>query len=176
MPHKRNPVTCEQICGLARIVRSNVQASFENIALWHERDISHSSVERITLPDSTTLVDYMLAKTNWLIDGLRVSPSRMLRNLDLTKGLIFSGQLLLDLAAAGMLREQAYKLVQGHAMRSWEEGSDFQAAIESDPEIRKYMNQEKINASFAVPRYLENVDAIFKRVFESTYQMGQLST
>src|SRR5208283_5851471 len=176
MPHKRNPVTCEQICGLARIVRSNVQASFENIALWHERDISHSSVERITLPDSTTLVDYMLAKTNWLIYGLRVSPSRMLCNLDLTKGLIFSGQLLLDLAAAGMLREQAYKLVQGHAMRSWEEGSDFQAAIESDPEIRKYMNQEKINASFAVPRYLENVDAIFKRVFESTYQMGQLST
>jgi len=176
MPHKRNPVTCEQICGLARIVRSNVQASFENIALWHERDISHSSVERITLPDSTTLVDYMLAKTTWLIDGLRVSPSRMQRNLELTKGLIFSGQLLLDLAAAGMLREQAYKLVQGHAMRSWEEGADFRAAIEYDPEVRKYMNQEKITASFAVPRYLKNVDAIFKRVFESTYQMGQLST
>lgn len=176
MPHKRNPVTCEQICGLARIVRSNVQASFENIALWHERDISHSSVERITLPDSTTLVDYMLAKTNWLIDGLRVSPSRMHCNLELTKGLIFSGQLLLDLAAAGMLREQAYKTVQGHAMHSWEEGSDFRTAIESDPEVRKYMNPEKISASFSVPRYLKNVDAIFKRVFESTYQMGQLST
>ncbi len=176
MPHKRNPVTCEQICGLARIVRSNVQASFENIALWHERDISHSSVERITLPDSTTLVDYMLAKTNWLIDGLRVSPQRMQRNIELTKGLIFSGQLLLDLAAAGMLREQAYKLVQSHAMRSWEEVSDFRAAIESDPEVLKHMNREQIAASFSVPRYLKNVDAIFKRVFESTYQMGQLST
>ncbi len=176
MPHKRNPVTCEQIGGLARIVRSNVQASFENIALWHERDISHSSVERITLPDSTTLVDYMLAKTNWLIDGLRVSPARMQSNLELTKGLIFSGQLLLDLAAAGMLREQAYKLVQSHAMRSWEDGSDFRTAIESDLEVRKYMNQEKISASFSVSRYLKNVDAIFKRVFESTYQMGQFST
>jgi adenylosuccinate lyase len=100
----------------------------------------------------------------------------MLRNLELTKGLIFSGQLLLDLAAAGMLREQAYKIVQGHAMHSWEEDSDFRTAIESDPEVRKYMNPEKISASFAVPRYLKNVDAIFQRVFESTYQTGQFST
>ncbi len=125
MPHKRNPVTCEQICGLARVVRSNAQAAFENIALWHERDISHSSVERIILPDSTTLVDYMLARTIWLISGMRVSPQRMARNLDLTRGLVFSGQLLLDLTAAGMLREQAYKLVQGHAMLAWQRGSRF---------------------------------------------------
>jgi adenylosuccinate lyase len=168
MPHKRNPVTCEQICGLARVVRSNVQAAFEDIALWHERDISHSSVERIILPDSTILVDYMLAKTNWLLTGLRVYPDRMQRNLELTKGLIFSGQLLLDLSAAGMLREQAYKVVQAHAMRSWEADSSFRTAIESDPEILKYLNPEQIEASFSIQRYLANVDPIFDRVFGLT--------
>jgi len=168
MPHKRNPVTCEQICGLARVVRSNVQAAFEDIALWHERDISHSSVERIILPDSTILVDYMLARTNWLLAGLRVYPDRMQRNLELTKGLIFSGQLLLDLAAAGMLREHAYKVVQTHAMMSWEENIDFRAAIESDPEVLKYLNLEQIEASFSVPRHLANVDRIFERVFGIT--------
>ena len=135
MPHKRNPVTCEQICGLARVVRANAQAAFEDIALWHERDISHSSVERVILPDSTILTDYLLDKTTRLVDRLLVYPERMRRNLEMTKGLIFSGQLLLDLAAAGMLREQAYKLVQGHAMRAWEEESDFRAAIEGDAEI-----------------------------------------
>ena len=113
MPHKRNPVTCEQICGLARVVRANAQAAFEDIALWHERDISHSSVERVILPDSTILTDYLLEKTTRLVDKLLVYPERMRRNLDLTRGLVFSGQLLLDLAAAGMLREQAYRLVQG---------------------------------------------------------------
>jgi adenylosuccinate lyase len=168
MPHKRNPVTCEQICGLARVVRSNVQASFEDIALWHERDISHSSVERIILPDSTILTDYMLAKTLWLISGLRVSPERMQLNVELTKGLIFSGQVLLDLSAAGMLREQAYKLVQGHAMESWESGGDFRAAIEGDPEIRKYLNSSQIGESFSVRRYLIHVDQIFQRVFHIT--------
>ncbi len=168
MPHKRNPVTCEQICGLARVVRSNVQAAYENIALWHERDISHSSVERIILPDSTILVDYMLAKSNWLLAGLRVSAQRMLQNVELTKGLIFSGQLLLDLAAAGMLREQAYKVVQRHAMKSWEESSDFRAAVESDPEIRRHLNLEQIASSFSVSRYLCNIDNIFARVFGGT--------
>src|SRR3954449_10640047 len=112
MPHKRNPIVAEQICGLARVVRSNAQAGFENVPLWHERDISHSSVERIILPDSTILVDYLLAKTTWLLSGLQVNVNRMRQNIDLTRGLIFSGQLLLDLAAAGMLREDAYKLVQ----------------------------------------------------------------
>ena len=165
MPHKRNPVTCEQICGLARVVRANAQAAFENIALWHERDISHSSVERVILPDSAILVDYLLARTIWLVKGLRVNVERMRQNLELTKGLIFSGQLLLDLAAAGMLREQAYSLVQRHAMRSWEEGGDFRAAIESDPEIRKLLAPEEVAAAFAVDRYLRHVDRIFARVF-----------
>jgi adenylosuccinate lyase len=167
MPHKRNPVTCEQICGLARIVRSNAQAAFEDIALWHERDISHSSVERVILPDSAILVDYLLARTVWLVKGMRVNADRMRQNLELTKGLIFSGQLLLDLTAAGMLREQAYSVVQRHAMRSWEEGSDFRKAIEADPEVSKLLAPEEVAAAFSVDRYLRNVDRIFERVFHS---------
>jgi adenylosuccinate lyase len=165
MPHKRNPVTCEQICGLARLVRSNVQAAYEDIALWHERDISHSSVERVILPDSTILVDYLLAKTHWLINGLIVHPDRMQRNLEVTKGLIFSGQVMLDLVAAGMLREKAYKIVQTHAMRSWQEGSDFRSAIESDPEITAIVPSAAIANSFSVSRYLQHVSQIFLRVF-----------
>ena len=165
MPHKRNPVTCEQICGLARVVRANVQAAFEDVALWHERDISHSSVERVILPDSTILTDYLLEKTTKLVDQLLVYPARMRRNLDLTRGLVFSGQVLLDLAAAGMLREQAYRVVQAHAMKAWEEEGDFRAAIENDPEIRTVLSQEKIAESFSLERQLRNVDAIFKRVF-----------
>ena len=165
MPHKRNPVTCEQICGLARVVRANVQAAFEDIALWHERDISHSSVERVILPDSTILTDYILDKTTKLVDQLMVYPERMRRNLDLTKGLVFSGQVLLDLAAAGMLREQAYRIVQAHAMRAWEEEGDFRAAIANDPEIRAVLPPEKIAESFSLERQLRNVDAIFARVF-----------
>jgi adenylosuccinate lyase len=168
MPHKRNPVTCEQIAGLARVVRANVQAAFENIALWHERDISHSSVERIILPDSTILVDYMLAKTDWLIVGLRVYPERMQSNLGITRGLVFSGQLLLDLAAAGMLREEAYKLVQGHAMRAWEYDQDFRAAIESDPQVSKLLSKAQLAESFSVSRQLANVEAIFARVFQNS--------
>ncbi len=143
MPHKRNPVTSEQICGLARVVRANVQAAYEDVALWHERDISHSSVERVILPDSTILTDYLLDKTTNLVDKMIVYPERMRRNLDLTRGLVFSGQLLLDLAASGMLREQAYKLVQGHAMKAWEEEGDFRAAIEADPEIRAALGPGK---------------------------------
>jgi adenylosuccinate lyase len=166
MPHKRNPVTAEQICGLARIVRSNAQAAFENVALWHERDISHSSVERIILPDSTILVDYMLSKSEWLIAGLRVDPARMQKNLELTKGLVFSGQLLLDLTAAGMLREDAYRVVQAHAMQAWEEDGDFHAAIVADPAIAKYLTREQIDGSFSVSRQLGNVDQIFERVFQ----------
>jgi adenylosuccinate lyase len=165
MPHKRNPVTAEQICGLARVVRGNTQPAFENIALWHERDISHSSAERIILADSAILVDYMLARTRWLVDGMRVYPERMLRNLDSTRGLIFSGQLLLDLAAAGMLREQAYQLVQSHAMRAWETESDFRKAVEQDQEILSYLSFEKIQQAFSLDRYLQYVDRIFARVF-----------
>ena len=165
MPHKRNPVTCEQICGLARVVRSNVQAAFENIALWHERDISHSSVERVILPDSTILTDYLLAKTSWLIDGLQVNAERMRRNLDSTQGLVFSGQLLLDLSAAGMLREDAYRKVQGKAMQAWKDESDFRKAISEDPEVLFHLTPEKILESFSLERQLRNVDAIFMRVF-----------
>jgi len=165
MPHKRNPVTAEQICGLARVIRANAQAAFENIALWHERDISHSSVERIILPDSAILLDYLLAKTTWLVDNMPVNPERMRRNLEMTKGLIFSGQLLLDLAAAGMLREKAYKIVQSHAMRAWQEEGDFRAAIEADPEIRAVLSPDAIAHSFSLERQLKNVDRIFERVF-----------
>ncbi|MGD0578618.1 MAG: adenylosuccinate lyase [Bryobacteraceae bacterium] len=165
MPHKRNPVVCEQICGLARVVRANVQAALENIALWHERDISHSSVERVILPDSFILTDYLLAKTDWLIANMRVNTDRMRRNLDLTKGLVFSGQLLLDLAAAGMLREQAYKIVQGEAMKAWNEEGDFRAAIEAHPEVGAHLSGEQIERAFSVERQLKNVDALFARVF-----------
>jgi adenylosuccinate lyase len=165
MPHKRNPVTSEQICGLARVVRANVQAAFEDVALWHERDISHSSVERVILPDSTILADYLLDKTTQLVDKLVVYPERMRRNLEMTRGLVFSGQVLLDLAAAGVLREQAYRIVQAHAMRAWEEEGDFRAAIEADPEIRAVMTKEQIAESFSLERQLRNVDKIFARVF-----------
>jgi adenylosuccinate lyase len=165
MPHKRNPVTCEQICGLARVVRSNVQAAFEDIALWHERDISHSSVERVILPDSTILADYLLDKTIGLVDKMLVYPERMRRNLEMTRGLVFSGQLLLDLAAAGMLREQAYRVVQTHAMKAWEEEGDFRGAIEEDREIGNYLSREKLAETFSLDRQLRNVDKIFARVF-----------
>jgi adenylosuccinate lyase len=165
MPHKRNPVTSEQICGLARVVRANVQAAYEDVALWHERDISHSSVERVILPDSSILTDYLLDKTTALVDDMIVYPERMRRNLELTRGLVFSGQLLLDLAAAGMLREQAYRIVQAHAMRAWEEEGDFRAAIEADAEIRAVLSPEKIAEAFSLERQLRNVDRIFERVF-----------
>jgi adenylosuccinate lyase len=165
MPHKRNPVVSEQICGLARVVRANVQAAFENIALWHERDISHSSVERVILPDSCILTDYLLAKTDWLVGGMRVDTARMRRNLEMTKGLVFSGQVLLDLTAAGMLREQAYAIVQSEAMKAWSEEGDFRAAIESRPEVRALLSAEQIAWSFSVERQLKSVDAIFQRVF-----------
>ena len=167
MPHKRNPVTSEQICGLARVVRANAQAAFEDVALWHERDISHSSVERVILPDSTILADYLLDKTTNLVEKLVVYPERMRRNLEATRGLVFSGQLLLDLAAAGMLREQAYRLVQSHAMRAWEEEGDFRAAVEADPEIRAAMAPEQIAEAFSLDRQLRNIDRIFERVFQT---------
>ncbi len=174
MPHKRNPIVCEQICGLARVVRSNAQAAFENVALWHERDISHSSVERIILPDSTVLIDYLLAKTTWLISGLRVDAARMRRNVDLTKGLIFSGQLLLDLAAAGMLREDAYRLVQSHAMNAWENEGDFRAAVYADPSIQRHLTPAQLGRAFSLERQLGNVDRLFKRVFAPIEQQTLL--
>jgi adenylosuccinate lyase len=164
MPHKKNPITSEQISGLARVLRGNAQAAFENIPLWHERDISHSSVERVIFPDSTVLADYLLAKTTDLIDRLLVYPERMKKNLESTGGLIFSGQLLLDLAEAGMLREDAYRLVQSHAMRAWKEDLVFRDEVARDPAITKLLTPEKLARTFDYTRQLGNVDAIFKRV------------
>ena len=164
MPHKKNPITSEQISGLARVLRGNAQAAFEDIPLWHERDISHSSVERVIFPDSTILVDYMLAKTTDLIDRLLVYPERMKKNLESTGGLIFSGQLLLDLSEAGMLREDAYRLVQSHAMRSWKEDLVFREDVARDAAITALLTPEKLAQTFDCTRQLGNVDAIFKRV------------
>jgi adenylosuccinate lyase len=164
MPHKKNPITSEQISGLARVLRANAQAAFENIALWHERDISHSSVERVIFPDSTILVDYLLAKTTDLIERLLVYPERMKKNLESTGGLIFSGQLLLDLAEAGMLREDAYRLVQAHAMSSWKEDLVFRDEVAKDAAITALLSPEKLTRTFDYMRQLGNVDAIFKRV------------
>jgi adenylosuccinate lyase len=164
MPHKKNPITSEQISGLARVLRGNAQAAFENIPLWHERDISHSSVERIIFPDSTILVDYLLAQTTDLIARLLVYPARMKKNLESTGGLIFSGQLLLDLTEAGMSREDAYKLVQDHAMRAWKEDLNFRDEVARDAAISKLLSPEKLARTFDYTRQLSNVDAIFKRV------------
>ncbi|WP_158788495.1 adenylosuccinate lyase [Granulicella sp. L46] len=164
MPHKRNPITSENICGLARVVRGNAQVALENVALWHERDISHSSAERVILPDTTILADYLLDRAATLIERLLVYPARMLKNLESTNGLVFSGQLLIDLAAAGMSREDAYRLVQGHAMNAWTNDLNFRALIESDPEINQRMSLENIAAAFDVRRQLTNIDEVFARV------------
>lgn len=168
MPHKRNPVNCEQISGLARVVRANAQAAFENVALWHERDVSHSSVERIILPDSTILIDYLLQKTANVVDTMFVYPQRMLANLESTGGLVFSGQLLLDLAEAGMAREEAYRLVQGHAMRAWQEGKNFRELVAKDRRITKLVPKKTLDRAFDLKRQLRNVDKIFERVFGET--------
>jgi adenylosuccinate lyase len=165
MPHKRNPVSSEQVCGLARVVRANAGAAFENIALWHERDISHSSVERVILPDSTILADYLLARMTDIVAGMRVFPERMLRNLDATGGLVFSGQLLQDLVEAGAAREDAYKWVQEHAMAAWESETNFHERVASDPRITKFLGRAALDHTFDLKRQLRYVDAIFARVF-----------
>ena len=165
MPHKRNPVATEQVCGLARIVRANAGAALENIALWHERDISHSSAERVILPDSTILADYLLARMTEIVGGMRVFPERMLRNLNATGGLVFSGQLLQDLVEAGATREDAYKWVQEHAMAAWETETNFRQRVAGDPRIGKFLNAAAIERTFDLGRQLRYVDAIFARVF-----------
>jgi adenylosuccinate lyase len=165
MPHKRNPVTCEQICGLARLLRGNMVAAYENVALWHERDISHSSVERIILPDSTILVDYMLAKMTAIVREMRVFPERMSRNLESTHGLVFSGQLLQDLVEKGMPRDDAYKAVQENAMAAWETESSFRERVAQDARIAKYLDAKALAHTFDLQRQLRYVDAIFARVF-----------
>ncbi len=165
MPHKRNPVSSEQVCGLARVVRANATAAFENIALWHERDISHSSVERVILPDSTILADYMLARMTDIVSGMRVFPERMRRNLDATGGLVFSGQLLQDLVEAGAAREESYKWVQEHAMAAWETETNFEQRVAADPRIIKFLDQKALAHTFDLNRQLRYVGAIFFRVF-----------
>jgi adenylosuccinate lyase len=175
MPHKRNPVTCEQISGLARVVRANAQAGFENVALWHERDISHSSAERVIIPDSTTLVDYLLQKTTNLLDTMFVYPERMKINLESSSGLVFSGQLLLDLVEHGVSREDAYRLVQSHAMHAWKEGLNFRELILKDREITKRVPREQIERAFDLKRQLRNIDKIFARVFADGAQTSKPS-
>jgi adenylosuccinate lyase len=174
MPHKRNPVQAEQICGLARIVRANAQAALENVALWHERDISHSSVERIILPDSTILLDYMLDKTATLVEKMFVYPDRMLENLNLMQGLIFSGQLLLELTEKGVSRETAYEWVQRNAMQVWATREDFKALVARDPDISKHLSPREIAATFNANRYLKHVDDIFRRVFTNRRRIAGL--
>jgi adenylosuccinate lyase len=165
MPHKRNPVGCEQVSGLARVVRTNALAALENVALWHERDISHSSVERIVVPDSFLALDHMLARFTRIVQGMSVDEERMKRNLDLGRGLVFSGRLLLELTAKGMRREDAYRIVQGHAMAAWASEGDFRRQVREDPEIRKAMTEAEIDEVFRLDRYLAHIDAVFARVF-----------
>jgi len=165
MPHKRNPITSEQIAGLARILRSNAIAAMENVALWHERDISHSSVERVIFPDSTILADYLLDRTATLIEKLVVYPDRMKQNLELTHGLIYSGELLLALVAKNVTREDAYRWVQRNAMRVWDEGGTFKEKVLNDADIQKFLSLNEIEHAFDSRRLLQNVDRIFKRVF-----------
>jgi adenylosuccinate lyase len=165
MPHKRNPILSERICGMARVVRGYAVAGLENVALWHERDISHSSAERVILPDASTALDYMLAKATSLIDNLVVYPERMLENLNATRGLVYSGQLLLALTQAGVAREEAYDWVQRNAMKTWDEGGDFRERVLEDQDITSRLTREQIEQVFLPAHYLRNVDKIFARVF-----------
>jgi len=166
MPHKRNPIISERICGMARVVRANSIVGLENIALWHERDISHSSAERVVLPDSSIALDYMLQKATGLIEGLVVYPERMLENLNATRGLIFSGQLLLALTNKGVSRETAYDWVQRNAMKVWDEDKDFLALVKDDQDIKAQLTFNEIERIFSLDHYLRNVDMIFERVFK----------
>jgi len=163
MPHKRNPVSCEQVCGLARLVRTNSLAALENVALWHERDISHSSVERVILPDSTLLVDYMLHQMTRIVEGLQVYPERMRENMERSFGLMFSQRVLLRLAETGLPRQQAYEIVQRNAMRAWRERTPFRAFLAADPEVTARIGPAELDACFDPTWYLRNVDAIYKR-------------
>jgi adenylosuccinate lyase len=165
MPHKRNPILSERICGMARTVRANSIVGLENVALWHERDISHSSAERVVLPDSSATLDYILAKTTSLLDTLIVYPENMLKNLDLTRGLVFSGQLMLALTQEGVSREDAYAWTQRNAMKVWDEGGDYQELINKDADISARLSAEEIARAFDLGHYLRNVEKVFRRVF-----------
>ena len=165
MPHKRNPIGSENLSGLARLLRGYALTALENIALWHERDISHSSVERIIAPDSTVILDFMLSRLTGLLKNLLVYPDTMKKNLGLTRGLIFSQRLMLELVHKGITREEAYLLVQGPAMRVWQEGLDFPTLIRQDPEIAKHLTPKEIDAVFDLQEYVKHVDYLFQRIF-----------
>ncbi|MDE2179565.1 MAG: adenylosuccinate lyase [candidate division NC10 bacterium] len=164
MPHKRNPVACEQVSGLARLLRSYAQSSLENVPLWHERDISHSSVERVILPDATILLDYLLVRFREVLEGLRVYPDRMQRNLELTGGLVFSEAVLLALVGKGLSREEAYRLVQRHAMKAWESGEPFKLLLLADPEICRHLSPGEVESCFDLGYHFRHLDDIFARV------------
>ena len=163
MPHKRNPINCERVAGMARLVRGNAVAAMEDITLWHERDISHSSVERVILPDSTINVDYCTRKITNIVDKLLVYPDAMLHNMNRTGGLIYSQRLMLEIVGKGVLREDAYKWVQRNAMKRWMNGEDFQSNVAADPDITKYLSAEEIADCFNYKFFLRNVDMIFER-------------
>ncbi|NWF51839.1 MAG: adenylosuccinate lyase [Nitrospirae bacterium] len=165
MPHKRNPVGCENLSGLARLVRTNALAAIENIALWHERDISHSSVERVVIPDSSILIDYMLDRLSGILQGLQVYPKRMKENMDKSYGLFTSQRVMLALVEKGLDREKAYSIVQNNAMRSWKRRISFKKVLLKDKEVKKYLTSSEINAIFDLSYYLKNIDYIFQRVF-----------
>ena len=164
MPHKRNPVACEQVSGLARLLRSYAQAGLENVPLWHERDISHSSVERVVLPDATILLDYLLVRFRGILEGLQTYPDRMRQNLELTGGLIFSEAVLLALVDKGLSRDEAYRLVQRHAMKAWESREPFKPLLLADPEVRRHLSPAEIENCFDLGYHLRHLDEIFARV------------
>jgi adenylosuccinate lyase len=166
MPHKRNPILSERICGMARTVRANSIVGLENVALWHERDISHSSAERIVLPDSSATLDYLLAKTTSLLDTLVVYPENMLKNIELTRGLTFSGQLMLALTQKGVSREDAYVYTQRNAMKVWDEGGDYKELVMNDADVTSKLSPEEIARVFDLKHYLRNVEKVFERVFD----------
>jgi adenylosuccinate lyase len=167
MPHKRNPIGCEQIVGLARLLRGNAHAALENIALWHERDISHSSVERVILPDSFIVLDHMLRRFTRIVRDMVVYPERMLENLNRSRGVVFSGTVLLELAKKGVSREQAYEWVQRNAMRSIEEKWEFKTLLLQDPDIARVLSPAEIEKAFDLEQQLKYVDHVFDRVFHA---------
>src|SRR5215212_6131680 len=164
MPHKRNPVVAERICGLARVVRAAAVVGLENVALWHERDISHSSAERVVVPDAFLALDYMLDRFVWLVEGLVVRPEQMRRNLESSHGLFFSQRVLLALVAAGLGRDEAYRIVQRNAMRAWDQEQDFGALVEADPEITRVLSPDALADAFDLRAYTRHVDAVFQRL------------
>jgi adenylosuccinate lyase len=168
MPHKRNPVRCERITGLARVVRANVQAALENMVLWHERDISHSSAERVVFPDSTTALDFMLAELTEVLEGLEVFPERMRESLNAGGGLVYSQGVLLALVERGMPRDEAYRVVQAAAAKAWDEGKDFRAELAADPDVAPLLSAADLDALFDPERYLRNLDVVFDRLAKLT--------